>query len=408
MSFMKTGMRVAASVGFVAAAVVSCAPGGNLGSNGETPGAGRRALNGGAHIMPMHPKGAKKTFSAPSGAHLTYRGGPVLANVKVVTVFWGSGVEATKDVNQFYSDITVSPYFDWLTEYNTPTQKIGHGSLAGSYVDASPPGGTTIDDSQVQAEIGNLIAQGKVPPNDGNTIYMVHFPPGVSITMGGSSSCSTFCAYHGSFTAGGKSAFYGVLPDLGGACDGGCGGGSKLQNTTSVASHELIEAVTDADVGAGNLAWYDDSFGEIGDICNAQQGVVSGWTIQLEYSNTAGDCIATQAGGGTTGSSTTSAGAGGSSGSGGVGGSTGVGGSPGVGGSTGVGGSPGGGGNPGGGGSPGGGTCGHDICSMGSALDPSCDACANLICTYDSFCCTQAWDDQCLGEVGCWCGLTCQ
>jgi len=44
----------------------------------------------------------------------------------------------------------------------------------------------------------------------------------------------------------------------------------------SVASHELVEATTDPAAGlattfAPPLAWYDRAFGEIGDICTAQQ-----------------------------------------------------------------------------------------------------------------------------------------
>src|SRR5262249_52240730 len=147
------------------------------------------------------------------------------------------------DLNKFYGDVTNSPYFDWLVEYNTPTQTIGRGSFGGSLVDTSPPAGSTVSDAQVQQEITKLIQKGQLPPNDGNNLYMVHFPAGVSITMGGSTSCVEFCAYHGTFVLNGKDAFYGVLPDLSGGCAGGCGGGTKLQNQTSVASHELVEAV---------------------------------------------------------------------------------------------------------------------------------------------------------------------
>ena len=48
----------------------------------------------------------------------------------------------------------------------------------------------------------------------------------------------------------------------------GCGNGTVFGNYTSVASHELIEAVTDAAVGVADklvapLAWYDATNGEI-------------------------------------------------------------------------------------------------------------------------------------------------
>lgn len=72
---------------------------------------------------------------------------------------------------------------------------------------------------------------------------------------------------------------------------------SALTNLTSVSSHELVEAATDPAVGMATvigppLAWYDPNNGEIGDICNAQQGTTtigngSVYVIQLEFSNAA-------------------------------------------------------------------------------------------------------------------------
>jgi hypothetical protein len=71
-------------------------------------------------------------------------------------------------------------------------------------------------------------------------------------------------------------------------------------NYTSVTSHELTEVITDADVGiatvfAPPLAWYDMVNGEIGDICNGQQGTYTAngtaYTIQLEFSNAANNCV---------------------------------------------------------------------------------------------------------------------
>jgi hypothetical protein len=62
----------------------------------------------------------------------------------------------------------------------------------------------------------------------------------------------------------------------------------------------LAEAITDPDVGIATtfgapLGWYDTTNGEIGDICNAQQGsYVTNrvtYTIQLEFSNSANDCV---------------------------------------------------------------------------------------------------------------------
>jgi hypothetical protein len=231
---------------------------------------------------------------APSGAQLTYRGGPVLGNVDVVTVFWDGKVQFQEKLNTFYNEVTQSPYYDWLSEYNTESQKIGHGKLLASFVDKSAPSSQQITDADVQTELTKLIDAGSIPKPSKNTLYMVHFPPGLSID----DSCTTWCAYHSSFMYKNQFAAYGVMPDQGGACDGGCGTAMNLgDNTTMVSSHELVEATTDADVGSNNLAWYDDTNGEIGDICVGNGGTVmtpSGMmTVQREWSNQKNDCITT-------------------------------------------------------------------------------------------------------------------
>jgi Subtilase family len=55
----------------------------------------------------------------------------------------------------------------------------------------------------------------------------------------------------------------------------------------------------------------------------------------------------------------------------------------------------------------GGGTCAHPICSTGTKLTASCDACATKICNADSFCCNNTWDSQCVSEVSSVCHQSC-
>jgi hypothetical protein len=376
----------------------------------------------------------KPITTASSSSQLTYRGGPVLQNVKVFTVFWGNGVQfsgtGSQSLNGFYTAVTNSAYFDWLSEYNTssPVQKIGRGSFAGSYNDTGAPKGSLKDDD-LRTHLSSLIDAGTVPAPDANTLYALHFAPGISITMSdGSGSCQVFCAYHNSYTHNGKIVYYSVIPDQGGSCAGGCGSDpSTFNNTCSVSSHELIEAVTDADVAEDNLAWYNDSQGEIGDICNGEQGSVAGYTVQKEWSNSQGSCIVTN---GTTctpsctGKACGSDGCGGSCGtcSGGTScnssgqcvtttctpscsgkqcGDDGCGGSCG---SCASGQTCGSNGQCTGGG---GGSCAHPICSQGGALKASCDPCATKLCAQDSYCCSTSWDDICVGEVNSICGQTC-
>jgi hypothetical protein len=264
----------------------------------------------------------------PAGAHLSYYGGRVVSNMQVVQVLWGSGTyipqvtsTGSPSMASFYGGVLDSPYVDWLTEYDTsgiapPTsnQIIGRGTFLAQYTITPSITGNTISDSQIQAEIAAQIAAAHLPApvTDGNgnsnTYYAVFFPQGDVITQGGSGSCVAggFCAYHGTVaqTSGRGEFFYGVHPDMGplSGCSTGCGGSSvTFNNQTSVASHEMTETITDAEVGLTTfvgppLAWYDQNNGEIGDICNAQQGSMVGsdgvtYTVQKEWSNSSGACI---------------------------------------------------------------------------------------------------------------------
>ena len=59
------------------------------------------------------------------------------------------------------------------------------------------------------------------------------------------------------------------------------------------------------------------------------------------------------------------------------------------------------------GGSGGGGSCSHALCTTGTKLTSSCDACATQICAKDSWCCTHSWDSACVAEVSTICGESC-
>ena len=281
------------------------------------------------HIFPVRdPNAAAIAPAAPAGAHLSYFGGPIISNVHVVQVLYGSGsynaqVAGTTSptMGNFYGDLTGtnSGYVSLLTQYNTTisggtNQTIGNGTFDGLFqiVPSAGNNGSTISDAQIQSELLAQISAGHLPApvldaaGNVNTLYMIFFPPGKTITQGGSSSCVAggFCAYHGTTSTllNGKNVLYGVHPDMqSGLCStGGCGNAGVFGNYTSVTSHELTEAITDADVGiaatfAPPLAWYDMVNGEIGDICNGQQGTYTAngtaYTIQLEFSNAANNCV---------------------------------------------------------------------------------------------------------------------
>src|SRR5207253_351259 len=109
---------------------------------------------------------------APPAAQLTYRGGPLLTAVEVVTVYWGAAwneatAQATaQSLNGFFQFLVSSPYIDQLGEYNTPQQKIGRGRYAGTARSTDPalaeaitdpvPGQGWYDNSN--GEIGDVCA----------------------------------------------------------------------------------------------------------------------------------------------------------------------------------------------------------------------------------------------------------
>ncbi|MCU1278062.1 MAG: hemagglutinin protein, partial [bacterium] len=231
---------------------------------------------------------------------LSYGNGPLIQHVKVFDVFYNKGNTLRDMLTGYFTAITQSAYFDWLTEYNTTNYKITRGSYLGLYEDAnSATTAKTLTDTQVQTYLSGLIDGAKVPAPDDDTIYMIFFPSPVAISLQGSNSCASggFCAYHSSYTHGGKKVRYSVMPDqTTGGCAMGCGPGTGFQNTTDVASHELIEAVTDPDGGSGWYDTVDQNCGEIGDICAVGAGetaMVAGYAVQKEWSNKNNNCIAT-------------------------------------------------------------------------------------------------------------------
>jgi hypothetical protein len=244
-------------------------------------------------VSSVHEIGVATEAAAPVAAppQLTYRGGPVLGSVQVFTIFWGSAWAAGGAVadlpgrlNTFFDTILSSSLMDQLTEYSTPTTPIGHGKLLGTLTVTSPHVHTHVTDGGIQKFLTEQIASGAVPQPTPDTLYFVYTPPGTSISQGGSRSCQAFCGYHNDFDNG--QTFYAAMPYPG--CAGCTGGLAPFEALTSTSSHELCEAVTDPVPGTG---WYDDSNGEIGDICAWKTKTVGGYTVQLEWSNKANACV---------------------------------------------------------------------------------------------------------------------
>lgn len=227
-------------------------------------------------------------IAAPPAAQLTYRGGPLLQAVKVFTIFWGPAWQASPNsdlasqINQFFTFIVSSALIDQLAEYDVPGQSVGHGSLIGTVTITQPALSSSITDAAIQQQLQQEINNNSVPQPDADTLYFIYLPPGTAVVQGGSRSCQAFCGYHDTF---GSGIFYAVMPYPN--CSGCLGGLATLDALTSTSSHEFCEAITDPIPGQG---WYDDTHGEIGDICAWQTKKLGAYTVQLEWSNKDASC----------------------------------------------------------------------------------------------------------------------
>ena len=223
---------------------------------------------------------------APS---LTYRGGPLLTSAHVFLLFWGDAWKGDplsglmQQLNDFFEYIVSSPLIDQLSEYNVPNYTIGHGARSGAIaLTTTPP--PNVQDSDIQRLIHDEIASDSaVAQPTPNSLYFVFLSPGVTAGMNGATSCVNFCGYHGSIDG---QIFYAVMPYP--DCGGCVGGQAVLDAMTTTSSHELCEAITDPAPGQG---WYDDSNGEIGDICAWQTKKLGQYTVQLEWSNQQRRCV---------------------------------------------------------------------------------------------------------------------
>jgi hypothetical protein len=200
-------------------------------------------------IVPLYVP--EQIAAAPAGAapNLTYRGGPLLGAVQVFTVFWGPSWNQAPQhdmvgkLNSFFDFVLTSPLMDELAEYNVPGQAIGHGRHIGTATITTPVPQAVVTDAAVQHMLQQEISTG-------------------------------------------TQLYYAVMPYPG--CHGCTGTLAVFDALTATSSHELCEAITDAVPGQG---WYDDVHGEIGDICAWKTKKLGAYTVQLEWSNKAKNCV---------------------------------------------------------------------------------------------------------------------
>lgn len=250
-----------------------------------------------------------REFNGKAETQLLYYGGNVISQPQVVTVFWNSNVRKViqKEMALFYTDFVNSSQIDWLNEYKTDLKAVDgregtHQSFErGTHLQQTllvpQQKSKNLSDLDVRNELEAQIRAGVLPKPNLNTVYMIHFGPEVKISIEGMSSCSAFGGYHnnGNMKDLGE-VFYSVLPD----CSSGTSEAQTLSNATFVASHELIEAITDPFPTPGSKpafpqAWNTSEGEEISDLCSWNetnfQGSARSYTITKNWSNSRNICF---------------------------------------------------------------------------------------------------------------------
>ncbi len=201
-------------------------------------------------------------------------GGPVLGSPRFVPVFFSNDDMAeVAAIAGFDGAVGSSAYWKATTE----EYGVGPGAATAPVVLDEVATGSLVD-SGIQTWLASDIQAGKLPPSDANTLYVLHYPASVTISLQGQLSCEAFGAYHSEAKlADGTSTSYAVVP----RCSDP--NGSAVDAETASESHEMVEAATDA-LPFSHPAWssIDDAHvywpyalggDELADLCAQEPGV---------------------------------------------------------------------------------------------------------------------------------------
>ncbi len=318
---MHTHSRIAATIGCIATlAMVGCSA--NSGSvappigttqqqfrSGGPVGSGWITKDGVTYHVP-HYMATRQTATGQVQPMilLSYGGGPVLVAPKAYVIFWGYRTYGDsnsvapllkaylKNMGGSSHDNTYDQYYE-KSGGNTIyiTNPGGTNQFGGAWNDSSAVPLHPTDAQVAQEALRGVTHFGY----DANGSYIVATPHGRS-----SSGFQTqWCAYHGTTYSAGRYVSYTNLPympDAGGNCGSSIisppSNGDETgvdEGVTIVEGHEYGESVTDPVPASG---WYNNSYGEIGDIC-AWQNIQNdpfrhkSYTMQPMFSNASQSCV---------------------------------------------------------------------------------------------------------------------
>jgi hypothetical protein len=247
--------------------------------------------------------GAPVCYARPKGAQvpsldkslLTNHGGGVITCPHVVLLFWGPSF-AAGGADHTYAT-TLQAYRNQLgndCEWKTISiygisSPCNLGAGTADWFDTTMPP-TNVTDARVRGEVTAYLSTHAF---DNSGIYTVVIPSSSYSSSGSSTSCGgpslAYCAYHSSYSTGGHTVKYIILPWPG--CSGcSVSGWSNVQNAEHFLVHEVRETATDPVNG-----WWDSSTGEEADDKCAWSPSpfigTGGYAYQYEWSNAVNGCI---------------------------------------------------------------------------------------------------------------------
>jgi hypothetical protein len=232
-----------------------------------------------------------------SSLNLTYHGGPVQHSQKIYTIFWNPGSSPFPDdyqskINQFIQDLNGTAYYGIAGQYGDPNGLINTAvRFGGTWLDTSNPFPHSIlTYTDLLGEV-NLARTANGWTYDLNTYFQVYTPSGITTSLG-----PNYCGVH----------WY-AYPMVGQIVynPAHCAPSAPWPNSQAIdaaidySAHEIIETVTDP---LGNAWYYQNSSGEIGDLCDLNFGPRIGngsnitlnghpYIIQREWSNADSTCV---------------------------------------------------------------------------------------------------------------------
>jgi hypothetical protein len=233
----------------------------------------------------------------PALPQVVNAGGPVIAAPVVYPVIF-----ANEDPARAATLTDFLAQFGGSTHWTATTAEYGIGAMTAmpAITPAQSPTGV-IDDSEIQTWLaGTLNADDAAfPTADANTVFVLFYPAGATITLGQRTSCFDFGAYHSNTTLDAPHSNLAVPYVVVPYCDNS---GDPIVAATAATSHELVEAVTDPNptsapaynrVDDARLVWsFAVGGGELCDLCDQDPASFvpldsSSYVVQRCWSNAA-------------------------------------------------------------------------------------------------------------------------